>query len=49
MATLPQRGLTAGRIIDKTLGVLELNAIPAALFVVALTALSVPVTWWGVG
>jgi len=49
MATLPSRGLTAGKIIDKTLGVLELNAVPAALFVVALTALSVPVTWWGVG
>jgi hypothetical protein len=49
MATLPPRGLTVGKIIDKTLGVLELNAVPAAIFVVALTALSVPVTWYGVG
>jgi len=49
MATLPSRGVTAGKIIDKTLGVLELNAVPMALFVVALTALSVPVTWFGVG
>jgi len=49
MATLPSRGVTAGKIIDKTLGVLELNAMPAALFVVALTALSVPVTWYGLG
>ena len=49
MATLPSRGVTAGKIIDKTLGVLELNAVPMALFVVALTALSVPVTWYGVG
>jgi hypothetical protein len=49
MATLPARKLTVGKIIDKTLGVLELNAVPAALYVVALTALSVPVTWYGLG
>ena len=49
MATMPSRSVTAGKIIDKTLGVLELNKVPAAIFVVALTALSVPVTWYGVG
>jgi hypothetical protein len=49
MATLPSRAVTAGKIIDKTLGVLERNAVPAVIFVVALTALSAPVTWYGVG
>ena len=49
MATLPPLRLTVGKIIDKSLGVLELNAVPAVIFVVALTALSVPVTYFGVG
>jgi hypothetical protein len=49
MATAPPRRLKAGTIIDKTLGVLELNAVPAAIYVVALTILCVPVTWYGVG
>jgi hypothetical protein len=49
MATLPSRGLKAGKIIDKTLGVLELNAAPAAIYVAVLTVLCVPVTYFAVG
>lgn len=49
MATLPTRELKIGKIIDKTLGVLELNTVPALLFVLALTAVSLPITYATVG
>ena len=49
MATLATRDLKIGKIIDKTLGVLELNALPALVFVVVLTAVSVPITYFSVG
>jgi hypothetical protein len=45
MAISPTRDLKIGKIIDKTLGVLELNAVPALIFVVALTAASLPITY----
>ena len=40
MATLPTRELKIGTIIDKSLAVLERVAIPALIFLVALTALN---------
>src|SRR5688500_7040480 len=45
MANLPTRELKIGKIIDKTLGVLELNAMPALIFVLVLTAASLPITY----
>lgn len=45
MAISPARELKIGKIIDKTLGVLELNALPALIFVVVLTAASLPITY----
>jgi hypothetical protein len=43
------RDLKIGKIIDKTLGVIERNAAPSLIYVVALTAVSVPITWFAVG
>jgi len=43
------RDLKIGKIIDKTLAVIERNAAPALIYVIALTAVSVPVTWFAVG
>jgi hypothetical protein len=49
MANLPTRDLKIGKIIDKTLGVLELNAVPALIFVLVLAAASLPITYVSVG
>jgi hypothetical protein len=49
MATLPTRELKIGKIVDKALGVLELNAVPALIFVIVLTVLSLPITYATVG
>jgi hypothetical protein len=49
MATLPIRAVKVGKIIDKTLGVIERAAVPALIFVVVLTILSVPITYLTVG
>jgi len=49
MATLATRELKIGKIIDKTLGVIERNAGPALIFVVVLTALCVPISYFAVG
>lgn len=45
MAITPARELKIGKIIDKTLGVLELNVLPALIFVLVLTAASLPITY----
>jgi len=45
MAISPARELKIGKIIDKTLGVLEVSAMPAAIFVLVLTAASLPITY----
>ena len=37
MATLPPRELKIGTIIDKTLGVVEVAAMPALIYAVVLT------------
>lgn len=49
MATVPARELKIGKIIDKTLGVMERGAVPALIFVVVMTALCVPVSYFAVG
>ena len=49
MAIPAPRDLKIGKIIDKTLAVLELNAVPALIFVVALTAANLPITYTSVG
>jgi hypothetical protein len=49
MAISPARELKIGKIIDKTLGVLELNAVPALILVIALTAASLPITYASLG
>jgi hypothetical protein len=49
MPTLPTRELKIGKIIDKTLAVLEANAVPALIFVTALTAVGLPITYFSVG
>lgn len=50
MATVPApRELKIGKIIDKTLAVLERNAVPAAIFVLVLTALCVPISYFAAG
>jgi len=49
MASLPAREMKIGKIVDKTLGVLEANAVPALIFLVVLTALSVPVNYFAAG
>ena len=49
MAIPAPRDLKIGKIIDKTLAVLELNAVPALIFVVALTAATLPITYASVG
>lgn len=43
------RGLKTGTIIDKTLGVLELNAIPALIYLVVVTALVGTATYFTQG
>ncbi len=45
----PPRDLKIGKIIDKTLAVLELNAVPALIFVLALTAANLPITYVSTG
>ncbi len=40
MATLPPRELKIGKIVDKTLGVIEHIALPALLFVIGFTAIN---------
>ena len=49
MATLATRDLKIGRIIDKTLGVLERNVVPVLIFVVVLSALTAPISYFAVG
>lgn len=49
MATPPTRELKTGKLIDKALAVLERSAVPALIFVVALTVLCVPITYLTVG
>lgn len=49
MAIPAPRDLKIGKIIDKTLAVLELNMVPALIFVVALTAANLPITYVSTG
>jgi hypothetical protein len=49
MATLATRDLKIGNIIDKTLGVLERSAVPVLIFVVVLSALTAPISYFAVG
>jgi hypothetical protein len=49
MAISPARELKIGKIIDDTLGVLEKGAMPALIFVLVLTAASLPITYASVG
>ena len=49
MATLPARAVKTGKIIDKALAVIERSWMPALIFVVVLTALSAPISWFTVG
>jgi hypothetical protein len=49
MAIPAPRELKIGTIVDKTLGVLEINAVPALIYVLVLTAVSVPITYASVG
>lgn len=49
MAIPAPRDLKIGKIIDKTLAVLELNMVPALIFVAALTAANLPITYTSVG
>jgi len=44
MATLAPRELKIGKIIDKTLGVIEVNAVPALIFVLVLAAVGTAIT-----
>lgn len=43
---MAQRGLKVGTIIDKTLGVLELGAVPVLLYLVVISALGGTVTYF---
>ena len=45
MATLPPRELKIGTIIDKTLGVVEVAAMPALIVPAAPTRLSMMTCW----
>lgn len=49
MAIPAPRDLKIGKIIDKSLAVLERNAVPALIFVVALTAATLPITYVSTG
>jgi hypothetical protein len=49
MAIAAPRDLKIGKIIDKTLGVVERTAVPALIFVIVVTALCAPITWFTVG
>ena len=49
MAIAAPRDLKIGKIIDKTLGVVERTALPALIFVIVVTALCAPITWFTVG
>jgi len=49
MPNAPTRELKIGKVIDKTLAVLELSALPTMIFVLALTAASLPITYVSVG
>lgn len=46
VSVAPPRQLKIGTIVDKTLGVLEFNAVAAAIFVVALTVLTGAITYF---
>ncbi len=45
MASLAPRELKIGKIIDKTLGVIEINAVAALVFVLVLAALGTAITF----
>ena len=49
MAIAAPRDLKIGKIIDKTLGVVERTALPALIFVIVVTALCAPISWFTVG
>ena len=49
MAIAAPRDLKIGKIIDKTLGVVERTAFPALIFVIVVTALCAPISWFTVG
>ena len=49
MAIAAPRDLKIGKIIDKTLGVIERTALPALIFVIVVTALCAPISWFTVG
>jgi hypothetical protein len=49
MAIPAPRELKIGTIVDKTLGVLEINAVPALIYVLVLTAVSVLIAFASVG
>jgi len=49
MASLPTRELKIGTIIDKTLGVLEINAATALIYLLALTAAGAAITLASIG
>jgi membrane-anchored glycerophosphoryl diester phosphodiesterase (GDPDase) len=48
MATMPTRELKIGAIIEKTMTVIEHNALPALIFVAALVAVQCPITYFTV-
>ena len=49
MAIAPPRDLKTGKVIDKTLAVLERNIGPVLIFVIVVTALCVPINYVAVG
>lgn len=49
MASAAARDLKIGTIIDKTLGVIEVNAMPALVYLLAMTAAGIPISYFSVG
>jgi len=49
MVALPTRELKIGKIVDKTLGVLEINAVPALIYLLALTVITLPIAYASAG
>lgn len=49
MAISTARELKIGKIIDRTLGVLEVNAVPALIYLAVLTALTFPIAYGSAG
>jgi hypothetical protein len=49
MATLATRDLKIGKIVEKTLEVLERSTVPVLLFVLVLSALTAPISYFAVG